>query len=369
VTAALVVSLVKFDLATVKGLEPDHLHQIANREHYQVASEVPPGALAKLTSRGGLGMERVKLPQGPTRHMCQWASVMAAVAVALLIITSLMFEGLTELTCQDCPDFNRSAISAPAAFVDTLFFPRDGCISDWTRNAYAYALLILWVPACALFAFVYPAWQMSLQLAVTLAADNVDDLMKDLGPVVAQDYVGEYGSEGEKRWRHQVERPGAMLVTTLEELSAWETAMGASVLGFWTFALCLVPTSIAAHNIPMQVGLGLAALFPLLIMIGPANVSTSCDDLTEQLNDISFLGDHAHKSRCTDLRNSLMHHNGGQGMGFKVFGTVVDKPMLSKVAATVAGLAGSTITALIAMGTAETPHAKDHPLNHPLNQG
>jgi len=46
--------------------------------------------------------------------------------------------------------------------------------------------LILWAPACALFAFVYPAWQLSLQLAVTLAADNVDDLMKDLGPWAAQ---------------------------------------------------------------------------------------------------------------------------------------------------------------------------------------
>ncbi len=39
----------------------------------------------------------------------------------------------------------------------------------------------------------------------------------------------------------------------------------------------------------MQVSLGLVALFPLLILYAPAEVSSSCDDLLDQLNDISFM--------------------------------------------------------------------------------
>jgi hypothetical protein len=45
----------------------------------------------------------------------------------------------------------------------------------------------------------------------------------------------------------------------------------------------------------LQVGLGLAALFPLLILIAPANVSSSCDELLNQMNDISFMGNRHHK--------------------------------------------------------------------------
>ena len=369
VADAMAVSVMKFDLATVKTVNPDQLHEIAKREHEKVAADVPPGALAKLTSSGGLGMERVKLTHVQRVWLNHFLYTMIAVAAVLLIVTSLMFQGLTEMTCQDCPDFNRSTISAPAVFVDKMFFPRDGCISDWARNAYAYALLILWVPACVLFAFVYPAWQLSLQLAVTLAADNVDDLMKDLGPLAAQDYVGGDDSEGESRWRARVERPGAMLVTTLEELSVWGTAMGVSILGFWALALCLVPTSIASNNREMQVGLGLVALFPIMILIAPANVSSSCDELLNQLNDISFMGNRHHKDRCTHLRHSLMNLNRGQGLGFVVFGTVIDTRFLAKMTAALAGVTVSTVSALVAMGTGEQQQALDHPLDHPSNQG
>jgi len=91
----LAVSEVKYDLATVKALAPHHLHQIANQEHYQVAAEVHPGALAKLMSAGGLGMERVKLTSDASRYMRRWAYLVMAIAVVWLIITSLMVEGLT----------------------------------------------------------------------------------------------------------------------------------------------------------------------------------------------------------------------------------------------------------------------------------
>ena len=82
----------------------------------------------------------------------------------------------------------------------------------------------------------------------------------------------------------------------------------------------------------------------------PASLSTACDDLLEQLNDISFLGDPVHKDRCTHLRNSLTHLNLGQGLGFRIAGIVVDKRYLLKMVAAVASAGGGLITTLIALG-------------------
>ena len=55
--------------------------------------------------------------------------------------------------------------------------------------------------------------------------------MKDLGPLAAQQYKGEDGSEGHRRWVQRVERPAVMLVTTLDQLSVWGTPMGCSIVG------------------------------------------------------------------------------------------------------------------------------------------
>ena len=82
----------------------------------------------------------------------------------------------------------------------------------------------------------------------------------------------------------------------------------------------------------------------------PASLSTACDDLLEQLNDISFLGDPVHKDRCTHLRHSLTHLNLGQGLGFRIAGIVIDKRYLLKLVAAVGSAGGGLITTLIALG-------------------
>ena len=87
---------------------------------------------------------------------------------------------------------------------------------------------------------------------------------------------------------------------------------------------------------------------PELIVL---QVSSSCDDLLDQLNAISFLGDEHHRDRCTHLRHSLTHLNRAQGLGFEVFGTVIDRRMLVKVAFAMAGSAGTVVTALVTVGT------------------
>jgi hypothetical protein len=51
----------------------------------------------------------------------------------------------------------------------------------------------------------------------------------------------------------------------------------------------------------------------------PANVSSNCDELLDQLNDVSFLGNKEFKDSCMHLRWSLTNLNRSQGLGFLVF--------------------------------------------------
>ena len=48
----------------------------------------------------------------------------------------------------------------------------------------------------------------------------------------------------------------------------------------------------------------MTAAIPMMIAYAPASVSTSCDKMLDQLNDISFLGNPQHKDRCTHLASS-----------------------------------------------------------------
>lgn len=85
----------------------------------------------------------------------------------------------------------------------------------------------------------------------------------------------------------------------------------------------------------------------------PASVSTACDNLLEQLNDLSFVGDEAHQERCLHLRYRIDYLNAGQGLGFRVMGTVVDRRTLLKAVMAVGSASGGIITTLIAVGTSK----------------
>ncbi len=59
-----------------------------------------------------------------------------------------------------------------------------------------------------------------------------------------------------------------------------------------------------------------------------------------------------------------MNLNRGQGLGFKVFGTVIDRRLLVKTAAALAGVATSTVIALVKMGAGEIDKALDRASEH-----
>ena len=102
----------------------------------------------------------------------------------------------------------------------------------------------------------------------------------------------------------------------------------------------------ALGSLSFESGQVIAAL-PLCIAYAPARVSSSCDDLMDQLNEISFIGDKAHKERCHDLRRSLTNLNRRQGLGFLILETVVDKRYLAKIAGSAAAGLGTIISTLL----------------------
>jgi hypothetical protein len=75
-------------------------------------------------------------------------------------------------------------------------------------------------------------------------------------------------------------------------------------------------------------------LSPLMVLTAPAGVSTACDDLKERLNQVRIndLNRSTHE-RLAILESAMANVNHGQGVGFSVFGYVIDKNMLIVMAA------------------------------------
>ena len=80
--------------------------------------------------------------------------------------------------------------------------------------------------------------------------------------------------------------PGGNLVGTMDELSEWGSAMGVSLVGYAGFSLGLVPTAVAYKSVSMIAVCVGFAFVPIFILMAPATVSSVCDDMLDQLNDI-----------------------------------------------------------------------------------
>ena len=115
-------------------------------------------------------------------------------------------------------------------------------------------------------------------------------------------------------WKLNVQVPSCLVVGTMNQLSTWGFAMGISTIGCWGFVLGLLPRAVSAQHTGLNIALVAIAVFPVMTALAPATVSSTCDDLLNQLNDISFLGDQEHKLRCMNLRHSLTWLNRGQGL-------------------------------------------------------
>ena len=128
--------------------------------------------------------------------------------------------------------------------------------------------------------------------------------------------------------------------------------MGAAICGCLITSLCLLPAAAKLESAGMVILLLLITVLPLILAMAPARVSSSCDDLYEGLTEIAFVGDIHHKNRCNELKRGLADLNIRQGLGFLVFGKVIDRVLLAKIAAT---LLSSLVTLVVSSHVQDTP--------------
>ena len=105
---------------------------------------------------------------------------------------------------------------------------------------------------------------------------------------------------------------------------------------FFTLGFTLIPFLMAVSSkIAMLARLVLLAnLKSNISQLGPAKVSTACDDLKESLNSIRLANPLSVEidQRVSILEKILTNVNRGQGIGFKVFDFVIDIRLLTKMA-------------------------------------
>ena len=88
---------------------------------------------------------------------------------------------------------------------------------------------------------------------------------------------------------------------------------------------------------------------PILLALDVAATSSRCDLLTDALNQVAISYGESCHLRVDYLLGTLHRINRGQGLGFRVFGAVIDRRRLMHAAAALAGGATTLITTLIAL--------------------
>ena len=185
------------------------------------------------------------------------------------------------------------------------------CISEEVEDVYIWLLAVVWGSAALIASVVLPAWLLSLQLASSLASDEVDDVMERLGEKI--DEWDDKEPLSEEDFERDVHIPVAMLIQTMDHFSDWGSGMFMTVAGCWTFSLCIVPTVVSDKHKELTAVLVIMFCVPFLVALAPANVSSSCDCLLDQLNELGLLGDWKHKFRVAALRDTVLRLTGGQG--------------------------------------------------------
>ena len=303
-----------------------------------------------------------RISEKARNSLMRQALVMVGLGLLMLFISVFHAVGLVMLVMQEDQtnvDKNLHQIAQPAREVLDHFLPADGCVPDIWILGFEWLLLLVPFPATIVASFVVPAWLLSLHLGVALAADCVHDVLRELAPLdpgddSQDDRLLRHEFTNPIRWERQVQHPVAMLVERMRHLSDWGTPMGVCALCYLLFAITMLPTVMSGSSWLFWVKLAILLIFfaiPFYLAWGPAAVSSACDDLLDQLNDLSFVGTEEHRARVARLRASLMNLQGNQGLGFTVWGTVVNRRMLFKIMLAGSSCATTVVTTVLTMAS------------------
>jgi hypothetical protein len=217
------------------------------------------------------------------------------------------------------------------------------CLGPSDTRFYLAAMTFLGLPMSLFSLFIICAWLLSLQFGGALAADAVDDLCRALGP--------EASTYSDEMWEEKVRAPAMQLARdTMLNLSCWGPAIGASFIGWWSLAGAFLILATSQSDVKLYAAAVFCSAVPLTLVFAPADVSSSCDGLITQLNERYIEGDKNNAERALRMKKYLSKLNGNQGLGFLIFGTVVDKRYLGRLAAQVSGLLTTVFGLLVTFG-------------------
>lgn len=180
----------------------------------QLAFDLEPGQLM-----------RVKVTKNNYNSILMFCAVYIVIGLFMLCLSCMGMLGVIELWWHDFDIKHSDALAnetLTAFTVDELFFPNRRCVGAAADRVLGWLMLILWFPGCVVASVVWPLWMMSLQVSTALANDDVEDLMRKLRPKnVRQRFSTTNSLTSERNWQREVALPGALLVSTMSELSHW----------------------------------------------------------------------------------------------------------------------------------------------------
>jgi hypothetical protein len=212
------------------------------------------------------------------------------------------------------------------------------------------------------FGCVLPAWALSLRLGAAHATAAIEAI---------EERTADAPGFTDTEWMERIRLPAAQLAReTMPALAQWGFSLAVIFAGCGVASLLRVPGVVAfssqlddncpgdkctntATGVAGNVFLAVAfAALPLLVALIPAQVTTRCELLLERLNDMRPEGDAVLHNRVLELEIYLRNTNRGKGLGFVLFGTVINRRALAQLAAAVFGVLIPGMTFLIGLGAA-----------------
>ena len=237
--------------------------------------------------------------------------------------------------------FANGSVVISSALTGHWVIPPAGCKSD--PSECSTVLVNIW--AMIGTAMVVPTWLLSLKLAATLGAAKVTAVRSNAEAL-------DVAACSPEEWEVQVRQPAiALAKEVLPALTEWGSGIGAVGIGAFGFWLCLVPEAVVLRDYSTLIIAGVLFLpIPLAVAVPPAGVSSSCNSLLMQLNELRCLEDGtACHERVFPLECYLTTVNKRQGIGFKIFSVVVDRTLLKQLALGIGGGVSTGLTFLLSI--------------------
>lgn len=220
----------------------------------------------------------------------------------------------------------------------------------WNVASSVMVLAIFYAGVSAAFLLWY-----SLKIAAAIGTEVVREAAHEvkLWPETKESVGAENANNvWRERVVHRALEPARRTMPLISQ--GWGPGLGGLALGFWAWAAAIAMVLILPSAIPtilaMPVVMLMAASVPLLLAFDPAHTSSQCDKLVEGLNNLVVI-DLDDDKRVDPIIRALQRRNKNQGVGFVVFGLVVDKRVLRNVAVGMYSLMATVLP--IMLGLAE----------------